>query len=97
VGPWTGCSGTTKSVVKTRAEIFAIVTSLEQLQQRADDKSMRTLYELVVEDAIVGCIDPIIEELTKATSSHKELAYLRLGATSLCGLGIVRRLSSVWH
>lgn len=32
-----------------------------------------------MEDAIVGCIDPIIEELTKATSSHKEPRLLEIG------------------
>ncbi len=50
--------------------VFTIVTALEELEQRADDKSLRALYEVVVEDAIVGIIDAVTERITDSIKSR---------------------------
>lgn len=52
--------------------VFTIVSTLEALEQRADNKSLRTIYEAVVEDGLVGCIDTVLERLTDSTHVRNE-------------------------
>lgn len=56
--------------------VLAIVRTLQELQQRADDESLRALYDVVVEDAIVGVIDAVTERLTDSPQSQN---HSRLG------------------
>jgi hypothetical protein len=59
--------------------VFAIVSTLQQLEQRADNKSLKTLYEAVVENALVGCIDAVIEQMTKSDRGHNEPRLREIG------------------
>jgi len=59
--------------------VFTIVSSLEALEQRADNKSLRILYEAVVEDALVGCIDTVLKRLTDSTHAHNEARVCDIG------------------
>ncbi len=59
--------------------IFAILSALEQLEQRANDKSLRALYEAVVEDAIVGIIDATTERIANSIKSHNTSRLREIG------------------
>jgi hypothetical protein len=59
--------------------VFTIVSNLEALEQRADNRSLRTIYEAVVEDGIVGCIDTVLERLTDSTHVRNEARICEIG------------------
>lgn len=59
--------------------VFTIVSTLEALEQQADNKSLRTLYEAVVEDGLVGCIDAVLERLTNSTHARNEARICEIG------------------
>jgi hypothetical protein len=59
--------------------VFRIVSTLQQLEKRADNKSFKTLYEVVVEDALVGCIDVVIEQLTESKRPRNDPRLREIG------------------
>jgi hypothetical protein len=58
---------------------FEIVHAVQELQRRADHKSLSRLYDLVVKDAIVGCIDPVRQQLRSSPNSLDKLRVLEIG------------------
>jgi len=53
----------------TEKRIFTFVAAVQTLQQRASDEALKNLYELVTEGDLVGCIDRVLQELSKYPST----------------------------
>jgi hypothetical protein len=49
------------------------------LEQRTDNKSLKTLYEAVVEDGLVGCIDAVLERLKDSTRAGSGTRICEIG------------------
>jgi hypothetical protein len=67
-GALDGVLGHSAEGAESRKRIFGIVGALQQLQQRAGNQSLRSLYETVIDGAIVDCIDAVLEQLTDSSA-----------------------------
>jgi len=56
--------------------VFRIVGATQRLQQEADGRWLKNLYETIIEDAIVGCIDVVLKELNKSHSNTDRLSEI---------------------
>jgi hypothetical protein len=56
-----------------------ILSALRHLERLADDARLLRLYELVVKDTVVNCVDAILEQLTDGTSNHDAPRLLAIG------------------
>ena len=78
-GAMDGVLGHAAEGAEREKRIFAILSALEQLEQRATDKSLRALYEAVVENAIVGVMDATTERITNSMKSHDTSRLREIG------------------
>lgn len=62
-GAMDGVLGRRSRGAKAEEKVFAIVSALQKLQQKASNESLKTLYELVAEDGTVGSIDSVLQSL----------------------------------
>jgi len=62
-----------------QTKIFGIVSAVQSLQQRATAESLRKLYDLLLEEPIVNCIDSVLEQLRNKSSSMDESRLLAIG------------------
>jgi len=56
--------------------VFRIVSATQRLQQEADGRWLKNLYETIIENAIVGCIDVVLKELNKSHSNTDRLSEI---------------------
>jgi hypothetical protein len=62
-----------------KRRVSEISSALRRLERRADDARLRRLYELLIEDMVVNCIDPILEQLTDGAIPHDGPRLLAIG------------------
>jgi hypothetical protein len=86
-GAMDGVLGHEAEGVAKEKRVFALVSTLQQLEQRADDKSLRQLYEAVVENGIVGVIDAVTGQLTDSVQSHNHSRLREIGRYFAGGAG----------
>jgi hypothetical protein len=66
---------------------FALVSALQYLLQHADDKSLRTAYDIVIEKPIVDYVDEVIEQLRNSVGRQDESRLFEVGRYFVTGSG----------
>lgn len=81
---WVG--GAMDGVLGSRAEgaeaenrALKVVQLLMSLQRRADNKSLKELYENLIQDGLISHIDSVLERLTKSDTSYNQLRMSEIG------------------
>lgn len=64
---------------ETKKRVLDIADALRQLERRADEGSLQRLYDLVVQDSLVGLIDAVLDHLEAQSVVHDKPRLREIG------------------